>query len=104
MSAVYHDLRVLHFRAVCQALYIIDKYVTRPLSRMMFKGKEVRSMYNDGFLNAAPFLEGRNSFFADLGREDDRLVSLLCFDYGPNVKLMLKQCLCFNEFNQILVP
>ena len=31
--------------------------------------------------------------FPELVRADDRLASLLSFDYGPNVKLMLKQCL-----------
>ena len=103
MSAVYHDLQVLHFRVACQALGLIDKYVTGPLWRMMVKEKEVLNMskhyqkmytfFNDCFLDATPFLEGRNSLFPDLVREDDRLASLLCFDYGPNVKLMLKQCI-----------
>ena len=48
-------------------------------------------------------MEGRNSLFPDLVREDDRLASLLCFDYGPNVKLMLKQCieLIFGGFVSI---
>ena len=31
MSAVYHDLQVLHFRVACQAHDLIDKYVTGPL-------------------------------------------------------------------------
>ena len=53
------------------------------------------TFFNDGFLDATPFLEGRNSLFSDIVREDDRLASLLCFDHGPNVKLMLKQCLEF---------
>ena len=44
-------------------------------------------------MDATPFLEGKNSLFLDLVREDDRLASLLCFDYGPNIELMLKQCL-----------
>ena len=35
----------------------------------------------------------RNSLFPDLVKEGDRLACLLCFNYGPNVKLMLKQCL-----------
>ena len=103
MSAVYHDLQVLHFRVACQALGLIDKYVTGPLWRMMVKEKEVLNMskhyqkmytfFNDCFLDATPFLEGKNSLFPDLVGEDDRLASLLCFDYGPNVELMLKQCL-----------
>ena len=113
MSAVYHDLQVLHFRVACQALDLIDKYVTGPPWRMMVKEKEVLNMskhyqkmyifFNDCFLDATPFLEGRNSIFPDLVREDDRLGSLLSFDYGPNVKLMLKQCLelIFGGFGSI---
>ena len=103
MSAVYHDLQVLYFRVACEALDLIDKYVTGPLWRMMVKEKKVLNMskyyqkmytfFNDCFLDATPFLKGRNSLFPELVREDDRLASLLCFDYGPNVKLMLKQCL-----------
>ena len=103
MSAVYHDLQVLHFRVACQALGLIDKYVTGPLWRMMVKEKEVLNMskhyqkmytfFNDCFLDATPFLEGRNSLFPDLVWKGERLASLLCFNYGPNVKLMLKQCL-----------
>ena len=30
MSAIYHDLQVLYFRVACQALHLIDKYVTGP--------------------------------------------------------------------------
>ena len=103
MSAVYHELQVLHFRVACQALGLIDKYITGPFWRMMVKEKEVLDIskhyqkrytfFNDCFLDATPFLEGRNSLFPDLVWEDERLASLLCFNYGPNVKLMLKQCL-----------
>ena len=55
-------------------------------------------------LDATLFLEGRNSLFPDPVREDDRLASLLCFDYRPNVKLMLKQCpeLMFGGFVYLL--
>ena len=41
MSAVYHELQVLHFRVACQALGLIDKYITGPFWRMMVKQKEV---------------------------------------------------------------
>ena len=44
MSEEYHDLQVLHFRVACQALGLIDKYVTQPLWRMMVKEKEVLNM------------------------------------------------------------
>ena len=44
MSAVYHDLQVLHFRVSCQALSLIDKYVTEPLWKMMVKEKDVLNM------------------------------------------------------------
>ena len=66
--------------------------------------QEMYSFLNDFFLDATPFLEGRNSLFPDLVREDDRLASLLCFDYEPNVKLMLKQSLklIFGGFVSIL--
>ena len=87
MSAVFHGLQVLHFRVACQALGLIDKFVTGPLWRMMDKEKEVLNMskhyqkmysfFNDCFLDATPFLESRNSLFPDLVREDDRLASSL---------------------------
>ena len=41
MSAEYHDLQVLHFRVACQALSLIDKYITGSLWRMMVEEKEV---------------------------------------------------------------
>ena len=55
-------------------------------------------------LDATHFLEGTNSLFPDPVREDVRLASLLCFDYRPNAKLMLKQCpeLMFGGFVSIL--
>ena len=55
-------------------------------------------------LDATLFLEGRNSLFPDPVWEDDRLASLLCFDYRPIVKLMLKQCpeLMFGGFVYLL--
>ena len=80
---------------------------------MMVKEKEVQNMskhyqkmctcFNDCFLDAIPFLEGRDSLFPELVREDNRPVSLLCFNYGPSVKLMLKQCLelIFGSFVSI---
>ena len=76
ISAVYHDFQVLHFRVACQALGLIDKYVTGPLWRMMVKEKEVLNMskhyqkmykfFNDCLLDATPFLEVRNSLFPEL--------------------------------------
>ena len=42
MSAVYHDLQVLHFKVACQALSFKDKYVTGPLWRIMVKEKQVQ--------------------------------------------------------------
>ena len=35
ISAVYHGLQVLHFRVVCQALGLLNKYVTGLLWRVM---------------------------------------------------------------------
>ena len=81
---------------------------------MMVKEREVLNVskyyqkmykfFNDCFIDGTPFLEGRISLFPDLLREDDRLASLLYFDYGPNVRLMLKKCyeLIFRVFVSIL--
>ena len=77
MSAVYHDLQVLHFRVGCQALSFKDKYVTGPLWRIMVKEKQAQNVkalsktvhiFNDCFLGATPFLESRNSLLPDLVR------------------------------------
>ena len=66
MSEVYHDLQISHFRVACQALGLIDKYVTQPLWRVMVKEKEVLNIskyyqkmytfFNDYFLDATLFL------------------------------------------------
>ena len=81
MSAVYHDLQVLHFRVSFEALCLSDKYVTGPLWGTMIKKKEVwnmsnhySKMYNHGFLDATPFLDGENSLSPNLVQKDDRLV------------------------------
>ena len=44
MSAVYDDFSVLHVTVACQALSLIDKYVTGPLWSMMVKEKEPLNM------------------------------------------------------------
>ena len=66
--------------------------------------KKNEDIFNDCLLDSTLFLEGRNSLFADPVREDVRLASLLCFDYRPNAKLMLKRCpeLMFGGFVSIL--
>ena len=86
MSAVYHDLQVLHFRIACQALGLIDKYVTGPLWRMMVKEKKVLNMskhyqkmytfFNDCFLDAIPFWKVEIVFFQNLSEKMTDL--LLC--------------------------
>ena len=100
MSAAFYDLHVLAYKVGCQALGLIDKLVTGPLSRTMVEEKEVLDMslhqkcmiFSNCAADPSLFLDGTNLPFPDLIIEDDRLTALLNIE-SDEEGLMLKQCL-----------